>query len=193
MKKAYLDTNILIAYIAGPEKDRQFPMAKDIFEKIKNSDFLGIISTLTLMEVLQVFRRQLGSDRTTLQTIPRYQQPDHIKNESHSMYQGLLKELLKLPNIKFEKGSYANIATLFETSFEILQEIKGTVKFYNSCGFCGSNSRISVHKAVATMDITHAVIAKNTGCELLLTFDKGFKELIDNAKLVPLEIQVKEF
>jgi len=71
-----------------------------------------------------------------------------------------------------------------------MDRIKGVVKFYDFCNRCKSQVPVCVHKAVATMDILHAFLAKDVKCDLLLTFDKGFKELVDHEKLEPLEIVV---
>jgi predicted nucleic acid-binding protein len=105
VQKIYIDTNILISYISGPEKEpNQFPKAKQIFDDIKQGKFIGVISTLTLIEIKGVLRTILGSDRTQLQIIPENKQADHVKTKATEIFQVLISELLQLSNIKFEKG-----------------------------------------------------------------------------------------
>lgn len=192
MKKVYLDANILITYAVGPEKDDKFDLAKQVFDKIKSGEYEGVISTLTLMEVLGVFRRHIGTDRQRMYSVPRDTQGEYVQTESQSMFQSMLGELVKMGNIKFEDGKSVDLASVLNPSLDIMKEVKGIVKFYNTCGICNSQARVSVHKAVATMDIIHTTIAKETGCESLITFDKGFKELQGNDSLNPLEIEVLE-
>ncbi len=187
-----MDTNILITYVVGPEKDDKFDLAKQVFGKIRSGEYEGVISTLTLMEVLGVFRRQVGTDRERMYLVPRPTQGEYVQTESQSMFQSMLGELVKMPNTKFEEGKSVNLGSVLNSSLDIMKEVKGVVKFYNTCGFCDSRASVSVHKAVATMDIIHATMAKETGCESLITFDKGFKELQGNDSLNPLEIEVLE-
>ena len=75
MQKTYIDTNILIAYVSGPQKDPfQYPKAKRIFDEIKQGKYVGVFSTLTLIEVKGVLRSLLGRERSLLQTIDMTQQ-----------------------------------------------------------------------------------------------------------------------
>jgi len=192
LKKVYLDTNILITFAVGKVKDSRFHLAEEIFNKIKSGTYEGVISTLTLMETLGVFRRQIGTNRALMQTVPREEQGEYVKNDSFATFQTMLGYLVQMPNIKFEERISTSIGTVLNTSFEIMKEITGLVKFYNNCGFCDSSVKVSVHKAVAAMDIIHSIIAKDTGCESVVTMDKGFKELCGNSLLDSLEMEVIE-
>ena len=192
MKKVYIDTNILISFVVGKEKDNKFDLAKQVFDKIEAGTYLGAISTLTLMEALGVFRRIIATNRALMQTISRNGQGEYVKNDSYATFQTMVGQLVKMRNVKFERGTPTPIGKVFDTSFDIMKEINGIVKFYDKCGFCDSFVKTSVHKAVASMDIIHAVIAKDTGCDSLVTMDKGFKELSGNDLLDSLEIEVLE-
>jgi len=191
VKKTYIDTNVLVSYAIGPEKEpREYPKAKAIFEDIKQGKFVGVISTLTLIELKGVIRTLLGYDREGLETMPQNKQSDFIKSKADELYNALLAELLQLPYIKFEKGRQSNFQAVLDSSFDIMNEIKGDIRFYDKCGTCGAPYKSSKHKQILVADILHALLAKDTGCDSLITFDKGFKKLIGNIKVEQLEILV---
>lgn len=192
MQKVYLDTNILISYISGPEKEpNQFYKAKQIFDDIKHGKFIGVISTLTLIEIKGVLRAILGSDRTLMQTIPENKQSDHVKAKSTEIFQALVSDLLQLPSVKFEKGRQTNFQSVLDSANDIMDEIQGTVRFYNTCGNCNAQYKNSKHKQILVADILHALLAKDTACDSLITFDKGFGALVGNQHIDPMVIQVR--
>lgn len=192
MQKIYIDTNILISYISGPEKEsNQFSKAKQIFDDIKQGKFIGVISMLTLIEIKGVLRTILGSDRTQLQTIPENKQADHVKTKATEIFQALISELLQLSSIKFEKGRQTNFQLILDLANGIMDDIKGTIRFYNTCGNCNAPYKSSKHKQILAADILHALLAKDTACDSLITFDKGFNALVGNQHIDPLQIQVQ--
>lgn len=192
MKKAYLDANILLAKVAGPEKDPyQFPLAERIFNQIKNGEIQAVISSLTLMEVLAVLRTQKGREKHKLDGLTPDKQIEYVHNESKSMYDSIIRELLQLVNVKFELSGRTDMKKLFDIGFDIMLETKGKVKFYKNCKRCDSkNVLYTSYKSLGSDDIIHALFAKDVGCDLFLTFDSDFEELKGNEKIEPLEIRV---
>jgi predicted nucleic acid-binding protein len=192
VQKAYIDTNILIAYVSGPNKEPdQFPKAERVFNEIKQGKFIGVISTLALIEIKGVLRAILGADRAQLQSIPEKKQADYVKAKATEIFQALVSELLRLPNIKFEKGRQTNFQSILDSANDIMDDIKGTVRFYCTCGNCGAPYKNSKHKQILAADILHALLAKDTACDSLITFDKGFSALIGNQYIDPMQIQVR--
>ena len=54
------------------------------------------------------------------------------------MYEKLMGELIKLPNLKFELGRHADLNSIMNQAFDVLQKINGKVRFYHRCSRCGS-------------------------------------------------------
>ena len=191
MKRVYFDANLLLAYALGPEEHNDhYAKAEEIFLKVKRGEFLGVISTLTLTEILGVFRLVKGRELETLRPKSDDGRIEYVLREANQMYQGLLGVLLQMPNIKFEKGRQTSLQSSLEEVLEILNNIKGGIKIHTYCKKCGSDHPLSEHKAVATVDILHAIIARDSGCDSLMTFDKGFKELRNFQNFDKLEIVV---
>ena len=105
MKKAYLDANILLAIPAGSRKEpSRFKLAVKVLDEIKHGRIVGVVSSLTLMEVLAVLRTQKGKERPRLERLPVEDRLEFVLNESKSMYDRLITELMKMSNLKFELG-----------------------------------------------------------------------------------------
>lgn len=192
MKKAYLDANILLVKAAGPEKEpRQYPLAEKVFEEIKRGEYLAVISSLTLIEVLAVLRTQKGREMESLASLSNEKRIEFVISESKSMYDSILFELLQLPNIKFDLGGHGDMKTIFDVAFDIMQEKEGVVKIHNSCKKCGSeNKPHSVYKGFGSDDIIHALFAKDIGCDMFITFDSDFGKLRGDERIEPLEFRI---
>ncbi len=192
MQKVYIDTNVLVSYVSGPQKEpREYPKAKQIFDDIKQGKYIGVISTLTLIELQGVLRTLKGYERTILEDMQPNKQSDYVKTEATNIYNTLMAELLKLQYVKFEKGRQTNFQSILDIAYKIMDEIKGIVKLYNNCGICKSNYKSSVHKQILVADILHALLAKDTSCDSLITFDKGFSTLIGNSHIGSMQIIVQ--
>ncbi|MDE1838458.1 MAG: PIN domain-containing protein [Thaumarchaeota archaeon] len=192
VQKFYIDTNVLISYISGPQKEpTQYPKAQKIFSEIKQGVYVGVISTLVLIELKGVIRTILGTDRPQLETIEQNKQSEYVKSESQKIYDELIGELLQLPNIKFEKGRQSNFQSILDAANQIMDDIKGDVRFYDTCGNCGAQFKSSKHKQILAADILHALLAKDTACDSLITFDKGFAGLVGNSIMSQLQIVIR--
>lgn len=192
MKKAYLDANILIDYVVGPEEgNNQYAKALSVFSEIKEGKILGVVSTLTQMEILGVFRMIKGSELEEIKSKPEKSRLEYVLKESKGMFEKMMSEIIRMPNIKLEKGKTTNLQTVLNEALTIMNDIKGDIRFFNHCKKCGSENQSSGHRAVATVDILHAILARDIGCESLITFDKGFNELKNMENFTNLEIDVR--
>jgi predicted nucleic acid-binding protein len=192
LKKAYLDANILLALAAGEKKEgRQYKAAVNIFDEIRDGKFVAVISSLTLMEVLAVFRTQKGREQSALNGLESKKQLEYVINESKTMYEVLIGQLLRLPNVKFDAGKHTDLNKLMDRALEILQKTSGKVRFFNTCKRCGSeNVNYSFYKGMGSDDIIHALLARDLDCEYFITFDRDFEVLQDLEELEPLEFRV---
>ena len=192
MKKAYLDANILLAKSAGPQKEpRQYPLAEKVFQEIKRGDYLAIISSLTLMEVLAVLRTQKGREMENLSSLTPEQQIEFVTSESKSMYDSILFELLQLDHVKFDLGGNSDMKKILDVAFDMMQEKLGVVKIHRTCRKCGTeNVPHSVYKGLGSDDLIHALFAKDVGCDIFVTFDNDFEQIKGDPRVDPLEIRI---
>lgn len=192
MKKAYLDANVLLAISAGSKKEpNQFKLASIILEEIKAGKITGIVSPLTLMEVIAVLRTQKGRERHNLDRLSNKQQLEFVLNESKSMYDKLMGELIKLPNLKFELGRHVDLNKLMGQALGVLEKTRGKTRFYHRCSRCGSqNVSYTAFKGLGSDDAIHALLARDAGCDCLVTFDKDFDDLKEFEEFEGLEFRV---
>lgn len=192
MKKAYLDANVLLAISAGSKKEpNQFRLASIILEEIKAGKITGIVSPLTLMEVIAVLRTQKGRERHNLDRLSNKQQLEFVLNESKSMYDKLMGELIKLPNLKFELGRHVDLNKLMGQALGVLEKTRGKTRFYHRCSRCGSqNVSYTAFKGLGSDDAIHALLARDAGCDCLVTFDKDLDDLKEFEEFEGLEFRV---
>ena len=58
-------------------------------------------------------------------------------------------------------------------------------------GNCDAPYKSSKHKQILAADILHALLARDTACDSLITFDKEFSALVGNQYINPMQIQVR--
>lgn len=192
MKKIYIDTNIIVAYALGVEKEPyQYPKAEQIFKQIERGEFIGVISTLVLTELIGVLRTHIGRDRNKMINIPEKKQNTHVKNEAKAAYDEMFDVLLQMKNVKIEEGVSADFQSVLNDGFDLIRDSNGLQKFHKTCGICKRDYKNSNFKQILIADILHALVAKTTNCDELLTFDGGFKGIIGHEKIEPLQIIVK--
>ena len=192
MKRSYLDSNILLAISAGPEKEcDQFRMAVNVLDEIKNGTIIGIVSSLTLMEVITVMRIQKGKEKHCLESMSSDEQSKFVLRESKLMYKKLLTELVKLPNLKFELGRRIIMNTVLDNALSILHRIRGKVQIYRKRHENDiSHVKYTMFKGVGSNDVIHALLARDVGCDDLVIFDRDFEELDEFDEFEDLKFRV---
>lgn len=142
-------------------------MATRVLDEIGSGGALGTVPSLALMEVITVIRVKKGRETHRLGSMPDDQQSEFVLRESRSMYGKLIAELMKLPGLTFEHGQNVGVGTVMKNALNIIHETGGHVRPSGKSRFSG----------VGTVDVLHTLLAKNMGCDELVTFDKGFDEM----------------
>lgn len=192
----YIDTSVFLAYLLGKEYDpRQYPIAKDFFTALANNENQrrrGIISFLVVIEILAVLRGQKTKEFKLLKSITsEVERTDYVINEAAKIYQKFILEALQIPQIYFMRSLSIDINNLLYSTFAILSNTRGSVKFRNVCRECGtkrSYNFLAVHKIVSSIDIIHVLLAKELQCTEFVTLDRSFEELRKHMK--PLKIKI---
>jgi predicted nucleic acid-binding protein len=199
----YIDTSVFLAYLLGKEYDpRQYPIAKDFFAALSNNKNRkrkrggggggGILSFLVLIEILAVLRGQKTKEFELLKSMTsEAERTDYVISEAKKIYEELIIEALKIPQIQYMRPLNIDINNLMYSALTILSNVRGTVKFRNVCRECGrkgSYKFVAVHKIVGSIDIIHVLLAKELKCNEFVTLDRSFEEL--KVYVQPLKIKI---
>lgn len=183
---------MIIAYALGAEKEKyHYSKSERIFNQIQKGEFIGVISTLTLTELIGVLRTHIGRDRDRMLRIDEKKQNEYVKNEAKIAYNEIFHILMEMQNIKFEEGKKTNFQSVLNDGFDLIEGSNGFQKFHKNCGICRKPHDNSNFKQILIADIFHALLAKDTNCDELLTFDGGFNGIKDHEKIESLKIIVQ--
>jgi predicted nucleic acid-binding protein len=200
----YVDANILLDCVIRPDPADKFELAYhdaavEFFEATAKGEGIAVISDLVLMEVLNVLRKQhtKPSNIKALSGLNNSARTSFVIDNAKVVYNELLTDMLKSPRyFKFMNPLTLDITSLLSTASDILYKVKGDIRFFHDCKNCCSKREktqeplVCVHKCVGATDIMHALIANEYECDRLVTFDKGFGEIVGYPEFYPLKIEV---
>ncbi|RNJ78879.1 MAG: hypothetical protein D9C04_06435 [Nitrosopumilus sp. B06] len=103
MKKAYIDSNVLVGRFL-PARDRpinpKLQRAKEILDKFDAGTHLRVISTFTLVELSGVCQSVEAYNTILLELMNPDQKANHILQEGRTKYREVLSQVLSLSHIK---------------------------------------------------------------------------------------------
>ncbi len=153
------------------------------FEKVDSGSYGLLVSHHVLLEVHKFLIDEA------------LQQPEIRKDPSKTMIRNLVgvnfakfsREVL----FRFHNSRLVEPATrlkdVLQEAFEINKRVFGDARYYPR-----GNGTTLKYEGPHQLDIIHAIIARELGCEILLTFDGGFEELKHESNLNDLTIEVLE-
>jgi len=179
-ERLYIDSMVLIYYFYSKQRKDFSEKAKIFLQKIERAKFEGVISSLTLMEVIKSLRELLikyGNIRKIA--------------EIEEIIRQQISGLFAIGNIRFVEGRPPDFrpvpeaeelyfCTVCNEALAILHECTGKPDYDRE------EDKI-VHKGLHAPDILHIVLAKKLQCDKLATFEWNFREA--EKEIVPLILQ----
>ena len=203
VKRSYLDANVLVKLWQGdPVVDPFFREVEDGICRVFVSHFAFAEVRHTIKKiVLEDMARSLSRDRGILDAeLARPDFASDFTTQSASMYATVVDLITSNePDLAEREIRYFEYPQdMFFHSNEVLTAIRGEYRAFDmecprcgrrsvTCSACGTSSE-PVLKAVNVQDILHVQIAKSQRCDELVTAEKAFTELEDEAR--PLEIRI---
>jgi predicted nucleic acid-binding protein len=207
-RRAYLDTSLLVPYALGPT-DSNFQRSRGIFGEAEKGKLKLIVSHFALQETLHTLRRLKLEDvirrsglrqrQKLIEFVNGKEFLEDAKKKSWEAFRRIVEQVTA-DELHFEvDGEEEYDSQLFVKGLESLTKTFGSVRIYpDNCQFCSDNmeclqcgNEARIHyKAINAPDLTHTFIAISLGCDEILTADKGFKELQNQA--LPIKITVFE-
>ena len=179
-ERIYIDTNVLVYYFYTKQRKDLSDKAKLFLQRIESSKFEGIISSITLMELIKSLRELLIKfgkmrDMDTVEAVILQQ----------------IKELYAINHMHFVEGHPPEFEPLEEVeelyyytisneSLKLIQQCKGKV-------WADRETGEPEHAGLHPIDIIHIVLAKQLHCNKIATFEWNFKEA--STEVVPLILQ----
>lgn len=179
MPLMYLDSSILVSWILP--NDRRHARALEVISSIKNGQVIGVISSLGILETIDVIRKRVAqnypytepSDKMDLTPIK-----DAINKKIEEFLDGIT--ILASKSQIIWNDPSLNMDKIFDEAFAVQRGSFGTIRHATNC--IGCEKSLDENKyyyfGAGQYDVQHAIIAKSLKVNMLRTFDGGFKYLI---------------
>lgn len=178
--RIYIDTNVLVYFFYTKHRADFSQQAKRFLMEIEKSKFEGVISSITLMELINCMRELL----VAYGNVKDVSAVDQIVSQQ-------LKVLYSIANIHFVEGYPPDFelspdieqlyySTVSNNSLRLIQACKGKI-------LPDYNTGKVEHKGLHPIDIIHVVLAKQLHCDKIATFEWNFQETA--AEVTPLILQ----
>lgn len=179
MVLAYFDTCVWLSEFFTNNSNHAKAVA--IFEKVKNGLYTVIVTHHTLNEILDVLKAQ---------TIVALRDELKAENQTKAMYSRFSQTLLSMPNVIIKNP---NIATngVFRPTFSLLYRYMRGMSSASDCPICHSSFNFVESDTIFRDDALHAMLAWASNCDVFVTFDKDFKQLVNESIIAPMKIDVQ--
>lgn len=178
--RIYIDTNVLVYFFYSKQRGDLSDKAKRFLKEIEKEKFEGIISSITLIELIKCLRELL----VKFGGIADINKVDEIIGQQ-------LKVLYSINNIHFVEGyppkfeispdvDQLYYSTVSNNSLKLIQAYKGRV-------LPDYNTGKAEHQGLHPIDIIHVVLAKQLHCDKIATFEWNFQET--SGEVTPLILQ----
>jgi len=191
----YIDSSILVSYQLGPT-DRFYQTAKEIMEKdILGKQIIGLISMLTLLEVIDVIRHRI-TERTNKVTLDLMDEPSknlYVRTETEKKIKEMIDILTLMESqgfIVFADFTPLDLKQIMSDVYDYSRNYFGMVRKYFNCQICHNPLEHYSYKGLGWIDLLHAFLAVGLFADGLITADKGFGHLSTDQKFSGLKITV---
>ena len=176
--RIYIDTNVLFNWLFGTTATSVKP-ATEFINDVVNGRYVGIISYLTLNELLKIISNMMVDKGKT--------EPAQWKRKRDEA----LKKIFALNDKQVEivSGNITDstcnekdlmFGTISDNAYTLMEKYPGTVKFDATKGK-------NKHKGISTVDSLHVELAKIFKCCKIASFDSDFAEV--NSEIQQLVIK----
>lgn len=164
-ERLYLDSVVIIAYLQ--KGHRLHSKAKDIFLKIEQDKFEGVVSSLAMMEFVDILRNGL------------IESGNRKMQEIEDIIREMIRNLYRIDNLSFVEGRPPEFLLMEEVKNVYFHVISHTA-FEMICKYCGKikidASDTVEYYGLSPMDTLHLTLAKKLGCDKIVTDDWAFKD-----------------
>ena len=177
--RVYIDTNVLFNWLFGVKATTAKP-ATDFIKDVENGKYVGIISDVTLNELVKIIRNIMVERG---QTDPASW--ERKKKEAIRKIYAIKKEQIEIVSGTINDCEKSEDDLVFgkisDQAYNIIQKYPGVAKWDDS-------EKKTKHKGMSTADTFHVILAKIFNCDKIASFDSDFKEVSSEIK----QLVVKE-
>lgn len=190
---AYFDSSIWIAYAMGPI-DRNFSFAEDLIKKMDGGEFKVYLSTLVMMEVLDVIRKKTAQFETWRGGLDSTKEANLIEKikkkvkdfiDAVTIWESQNKIILADPD--------EDVEDFWKEALNQIKNYWGSLKEDWKCRSCRKSLTPPKYsyRGLGQWDFQHAMTAKGLNALVLYSTDKDFSHLNGNQNFQSLQFVTK--
>jgi predicted nucleic acid-binding protein len=168
--------------------DRDAPRYDDAvfeFERVRTGDYSLLVSRNVLLEIIKV----LIDGAMKQPEIRQGPSAAKIAKFVKSSFESVANRLLSIPNLRIFDPD-VSIERFLQHAYDLGLEVFGSAHSDKTCPVCKGRYDYFEYDGPQQMDFFHALLARDMGCEMFLTFDRGFQLLKGDQRFKPLRIEV---
>lgn len=177
--RIYIDTNVLFNWLFGVTATTLKP-ATDFIKDIQRGRYVGVISYLTLNELLKVISNLLVDKGKTDPAEWKSKREEAIR-KIFAIDSNQIEIVSGTTNDSTHNENELLFGKISDNAYDLMEKYPGTVKYDNT-------ARKDKHKGMSTVDTLHVELAKIFNCSKIASFDSDFKEVNSEIK----QLVVKE-
>lgn len=188
MAQIYFDTSVFIRYFIG-DPDIVNSQVDTQIERFNSGRDVAVVSYLVLLEVVEVIRKRVIQREQFNGDGP--QEKERIREKVNKKVKEFMNYITQLSDAG--KMLILNSKSLLEEhlgrSLKELMAIDYRIYNYDECGICRRPiNREYAFKGLGQVDIQHAIIAKSTQCDEIVSADRWFNTLSGRKEFSDIKI-----
>jgi predicted nucleic acid-binding protein len=183
MVLAYLDTCVWLSALY--KRHPKHNIALSIFNEARKGNYTIFVTHHVLSEVFDVLKKKMVTSQKVRSTLSASTLEKLVK----AKYAEFGKTILALTSVRF-RNPYASTNQVFYPSFVLLNKYFGKIKQENKCPICDNTYKYIECDTIYEGDALHVLLAFSLNCDVFITFDDDFTQLVGESSLAPMAIKV---
>ena len=184
----YFDSSIWLSYLL---QDKQYLKAERSLKRIEQGNDIALISSLVLLEIIEVFRKRITENEAYVGLTTEAKQK--IKTKVEEKTRELIDKVTKLAQQKKARIIDPDklLHNYFEETLRLINPNFGEIIEFNYCFICNRPTDMRYkYRGLGYYDVQHAINARDCCAKEIVSLDKAFSLLQNIPEFNSLKVTV---
>ncbi len=184
----YFDSSVWLSYLL---QDKQHLKAERSLKRIEQGNDIALISSLILLEIIEVFRKRITENEAYVGLTPQAKQM--IRTKAEKKTRELIDKVTKLAQQKKARIVDPDklLHNYFEETLRLINPNFGEITEFNYCFICNRSTNMRYkYRGLGHYDMQHAINARDCCAKEIVSLDKAFSLLQNIPEFSSLKVTV---